>query len=259
MADTDVVLGGVTFTTVIGFNRKTINNVFLSDWVNSPVEVDENVIIRHLEEFEYVVRASDSEKWALEQKLESHQNFFLADYVHKIEGYVWIKNIDSLWTNVDYLYPWEININILSEGVTKMIEYEGDYTTWTLQGYCPLSLPSFPSTLWVAWDTANDLMYILESNALYVVDLNTGTYDTYASTDAYWYSQCFSLMGRYLVAYNTGSGIKIFKDGAIIQTLTPPYKGGAGVYMSPDGKWIVYQSWTKPAYVCDPLYIYKGT
>lgn len=137
--------------------------------------------------------------------------------------------------------------------------YEGDYTTWTLQSYCPLSLPSFPSTLWVAWDTQNDLMYILESGTLYVVHLDTGEYDTYASTDAYFYSQCVSLTGRYFVAYTTSVGIRVFKDGVIVQTLNPTNSGGIGVYISPDGKWIVYQSWTTPAYVCDPLYIYKGT
>jgi len=133
---------------------------------------------------------------------------------------------------------------------------EGDYTTWSLQPYCPLDLTSLnvlnPFPQWTEGTT--NIVWLFTSVNLIKLNLDTGVATDTGFSPLDFYLNSNSVLGKYVCAYESSAHtIHIFKDGTEIYAITLPDTGtGLYVYISPSGKWIIAKN------SANKMLIYKG-
>lgn len=113
-----VTIGSIGLTFIQKMERRMKKDSFKPKWVNQTEAVDTYWYNVHLVEIEYSIKATDAEKWGLDQLLRAHSKVPYGDYVDNLfstnGGGVWVSKIEAKYSSNNYTYPWEITIIILA-------------------------------------------------------------------------------------------------------------------------------------------------
>jgi hypothetical protein len=114
---TGIYLGFVT-----GFERVHEKNVQVSNWLNQAptTQISYTFFDNKLVKLNYTFRASDEDKYYLDQMILLHELVSLTDLTNIIYNTdsVWISEIDSRYTSDNWDRPWIISIGLLTEAIT---------------------------------------------------------------------------------------------------------------------------------------------
>ena len=135
--------------------------------------------------------------------------------------------------------------------ISTVTPIEGDYSTWTLKSYCPI--------------TGSGATKVLALNEYAVLALSAGNelrklnYDTGVITSAFGklvyslvYLSPFSVTGKYFATTHDNDNIYVYKDGVLQQTITVTGLGEGWISISPNGQYIAI-------FYGSGLMIYKGS
>lgn len=115
-----ITIDGNDFDWVLDTVFSETEEVALPEWVNyeSPLDVDSNVWTRFPLNIIYTLRATDAEKWILDQILFGHTQVLLTDVTHGIEGKnVWLRSLMASYRIVENKdSPWLIDIELVYIG-----------------------------------------------------------------------------------------------------------------------------------------------
>ena len=142
---TGIYLGFIT-----DFERVHEKNVQVSNWLNQAptTQISYSFYNNRLVKLSYTFRASDEDKYYVDQLLLLHSLISLTDTINNIGNAdsVFINEINANWTSDNWLRPWIITISLLTGAIVPIplpppIIYCEDYRTFTrsIGGTFPLS------------------------------------------------------------------------------------------------------------------------
>ena len=106
-----------SFPFVINFRKTNKKSAMIPNWVNRPESVDSYFWNKSLIELEYTYRATDDEKWDMDQSLRAHVKVEFSDYIHNLfstdDGGVWISKVNANWDHTNWERPWKVTVTLL--------------------------------------------------------------------------------------------------------------------------------------------------
>jgi len=161
-----VVLAGHKLMHILDFERSDKHPPFLPEWVNQPAEVDSYIWNECVLDMSYTDKMSNDEKYLMDLALLGHQKVNLADYIHNVQGSVWISSIKATFDAKNWAKPWNVEIAIQannnevsfnsqasvtldSEGIADGVDIGPDHegTLYIDENTSPFTLPSSGNTM----------------------------------------------------------------------------------------------------------------
>jgi len=137
------------------------------------------------------------------------------------------------------------------------LSLEGDYSVYS-QLWLSNALTDLADVDHGFIDVPNNRVYLHGSSSRYaILNLATGAIITEAASEASFGSaktMAASVLARYVAWAVSGTEIVVYKDGALLQTITIALKNiNQGIVVSPDGQYVVFYDTTD-----DKVYCWKG-
>lgn len=112
-----ITLDGNNYTHIIGTEFAEVKRVHLPEWINiagSDPEILTNVWNEGVLKITYMLRASDAEKWELDQDLLGHILVNLTDAFYTIDHDVWVSKITAVYERrINNSKPWRITVELI--------------------------------------------------------------------------------------------------------------------------------------------------
>jgi hypothetical protein len=113
-----VTIDGHPLDFIIDFERVDKKTTFLPEWINQTEAVDTYFWAKCLLQLEYTYRATQTEKWDMDQSLRAHTKVAFTDYILNLfstqSGGVWIDSISCEWDPINWERPWKYTVKILA-------------------------------------------------------------------------------------------------------------------------------------------------
>ena len=113
-----IVLDGHKLAHILDFERSDQHPPMLPEWVNQPPnQVNPTFVNSYLWnecvlDMTYTDRMSNDEKYLMDLTLQNHQLVNLADYIHNVQGSVWVSSISAKYDANNWAKPWVVDVSI---------------------------------------------------------------------------------------------------------------------------------------------------
>ena len=105
-----VVLDGHELVHILDFERSDEHPPMLPEWVDQPAEVDSYLWNECVLDLAYTDKMSNDEKYLMDLTLQNHQLVYFTDYIHNVQGAVWVSSITATYDSSNWAKPWNVDI-----------------------------------------------------------------------------------------------------------------------------------------------------